>query len=132
MIREVFSLRSLIRPGNSGGPLVSRDGQVLGVVFAASVTDDATGYALTAEQVEEAAAEGILQHRAPATARPPGRLRPSCRRRRHQASSEEERLVVLVSCAWSIARSAAGRFLTLRNADEAEEAAERGCRAGRR
>ncbi len=59
VLREVFSLRSTIRPGNSGGPLVSSAGQVTGVVFAASVTDRSTGYALTAEQVAQAAASGI-------------------------------------------------------------------------
>jgi S1-C subfamily serine protease len=59
VVREVFSVRSLIRPGNSGGPLVSREGRVLGVVFAASVTDEATGYVLTADQVAEAAAQGL-------------------------------------------------------------------------
>ncbi len=57
--REVFSLRGLVRPGNSGGPLVSRDGKVLGVIFAASVSDKQTGYALTAEQVAEAAGRGL-------------------------------------------------------------------------
>lgn len=57
--REVFSLRSDIRPGNSGGPLVSRSGKVLGVIFAASVSDPHTGYALTADQVARAAAAGI-------------------------------------------------------------------------
>lgn len=57
--REVFSVRSVIRPGNSGGPLVSTAGRVLGVVFAASVSDKNTGYALTADQVSRAAATGI-------------------------------------------------------------------------
>jgi S1-C subfamily serine protease len=57
--REVFSLRSEIRPGNSGGPLVSREGKVLGVIFAASVSDPQTGYALTADQVAQAAARGL-------------------------------------------------------------------------
>ncbi len=57
--RHVFSLRGLIRPGNSGGPVVSTQGRVLGVVFAASVSDKDTGYALTADQVREAAAVGL-------------------------------------------------------------------------
>lgn len=59
VIREVFSLRGLVRPGNSGGPIVERDGDVVGVVFAASVTDDDTGYALTASQVADTAAAGV-------------------------------------------------------------------------
>jgi S1-C subfamily serine protease len=59
VIREVFSLRGLIRPGNSGGPLVNSKGQVTGVIFAASVTDSDTGYALTADAVRGAAARGI-------------------------------------------------------------------------
>ncbi len=59
VLREVFSVRSQVRPGNSGGPLVSTAGRVTGVVFAASVTDSSTGYALTAEQVAQAAARGI-------------------------------------------------------------------------
>lgn len=57
--REVYSLRGLVRPGNSGGPLVSRSGDVLGVIFAASVSDKQTGYALTADQVSDAAAQGL-------------------------------------------------------------------------
>ncbi|WP_203336541.1 MarP family serine protease [Nocardioides limicola] len=64
VLRDVYSVRGLIRPGNSGGPLVSPRGDVVGVVFAASVTDADTGYALTAEQVREAAAAGVLNSRA--------------------------------------------------------------------
>lgn len=67
VIREVFSLRGLVRPGNSGGPIVTSAGDVAGVVFAASVTDDETGYALTADQVAESARQGVASSRAVST-----------------------------------------------------------------
>jgi S1-C subfamily serine protease len=54
----VYSLRGLVRPGNSGGPILTSAGEVAGVVFAASVSDADTGYALTADQVAEAARTG--------------------------------------------------------------------------
>lgn len=56
--RDTYSIRSQVRQGNSGGPLVDRRGDVVGVIFAASVTDSSTGYALTADQVDETAAVG--------------------------------------------------------------------------
>ena len=59
VLRSVYSLRGLIRPGNSGGPIVTTQGNVAGVIFAASVTDSDTGYALTWEQVAEAADNGV-------------------------------------------------------------------------
>lgn len=59
VVRETFSVRGLVRSGNSGGPLVSEDGDVLGVIFAASITDESTGYALTATQVADDARTGI-------------------------------------------------------------------------
>ncbi len=58
VVREVYSLRGLVRPGNSGGPIVTPAGKVAGVVFAASVTDPQTGYALTAHQVQATATAG--------------------------------------------------------------------------
>jgi S1-C subfamily serine protease len=65
--RDVYSLYADVRPGNSGGPLVSAQGRVLGVVFAASVSDSHTGYALTADQVAKAAHDGITSDRGVAT-----------------------------------------------------------------
>lgn len=58
VVRESYSIRSLVRSGNSGGPLVDANGAVVGVIFAASITDDATGYALTAAQVAAQADAG--------------------------------------------------------------------------
>lgn len=59
--REVFTLRALVRSGNSGGPLVDTQGRVIGVVFGAAVDNSETGFALTAGEVsdEVAAAPGM-------------------------------------------------------------------------
>lgn len=56
--REAFSIWARVRPGNSGGPLLSNKGTVYGVVFAASVEDNRTGYVLTADQVAADAKAG--------------------------------------------------------------------------
>jgi S1-C subfamily serine protease len=56
--RRAFSIWASVRPGNSGGPLLSPKGTVYGVVFAASVEDNRTGYVLTAGQVSPDADAG--------------------------------------------------------------------------
>ncbi|GGU37524.1 MarP family serine protease [Streptomyces daghestanicus] len=53
--REIYAVRSTVRPGNSGGPLLTTDGRVYGVVFARSTSDASTGYVLTAGEVAEEA-----------------------------------------------------------------------------
>jgi S1-C subfamily serine protease len=50
-VRNVYELQAIVRPGNSGGPLVLPDGEVVGVVFSRSTTDSDVGYALTSPGV---------------------------------------------------------------------------------
>ncbi|MGW1910988.1 MarP family serine protease [Streptomyces sp. NPDC002076] len=56
--RDIYSIRSTVRPGNSGGPLLTTGGKVFGVVFARSTSDAETGYALTADEVAGDAQRG--------------------------------------------------------------------------
>ena len=58
--REIYAVRALVEQGNSGGPLLSLQGQVYGVVFAAAADDTEIGYALTAREVASQAAAGAV------------------------------------------------------------------------
>ena len=49
--REVYTIRGTVRQGNSGGPMINRSGQVIGVVFGAGVDDDDTGFVMTTDEV---------------------------------------------------------------------------------
>jgi S1-C subfamily serine protease len=51
LIRDIYPIRALVRPGNSGGPLIAPDGRVYGMVFAAGVQQPGTGYALTSSEI---------------------------------------------------------------------------------
>jgi S1-C subfamily serine protease len=57
--RQVYSIYGDVRSGNSGGPLIAPDGTVLGVIFAAAVDQQFTGFALTAAEVAPDAQAGI-------------------------------------------------------------------------
>lgn len=49
--RNIYAVRAVVEPGNSGGPLLTPGGSVFGMVFAAAVDVKNTGYALTAGEV---------------------------------------------------------------------------------
>ncbi len=49
--RQIYAIRAVVEPGNSGGPLIAPDGRVYGVVFAAATSVPDTGYALTAAEI---------------------------------------------------------------------------------
>lgn len=62
VVRQIYSLFAKVEPGNSGGPLLSPNGEVVGIVFAKSLDDNKTGYALTlaeARPVLEAASSSF-------------------------------------------------------------------------
>jgi S1-C subfamily serine protease len=51
--RDVYEIQATVIPGNSGGPLVTQDGSVIGVVFAESTAYNHVGYALTTKQISQ-------------------------------------------------------------------------------
>jgi S1-C subfamily serine protease len=56
--RQIYEIRAVVESGNSGGPLLSPEGTVDGVVFAAAVGVSDTGFALTAAEVSADASAG--------------------------------------------------------------------------
>ena len=52
-LRDVYSVKTDIEHGNSGGPVINKDGEVVGVIFAKSINYDHIGYALTMKKVLE-------------------------------------------------------------------------------
>jgi S1-C subfamily serine protease len=59
--REVYSLAAEVRPGNSGGPLLTTEGEVAGVIFARDISEQNVGYAMTSAELLPVAtqAEGL-------------------------------------------------------------------------
>jgi S1-C subfamily serine protease len=60
--REILMLSSGVTSGDSGGPFVTSEGMVGGVVFAAAAAEDGVGYALTAEQVADDIDEAVTRN----------------------------------------------------------------------
>jgi S1-C subfamily serine protease len=58
VVRDIYSVRSVVRVGNSGGPLIATDGSVLGIVFASALDSADTGFVLTSQEVASDAAAG--------------------------------------------------------------------------
>jgi hypothetical protein len=56
--RDVYALFADVEPGNSGGPLLTPEGDVYGVIFAKSLDDPDTGYALTAAEARPVVRQG--------------------------------------------------------------------------
>jgi S1-C subfamily serine protease len=65
--RQIYPIRAVVHPGNSGGPLLAPDGKVYGVVFAAAIDVRDTGYALTASEVAGDASLGASRTTAVST-----------------------------------------------------------------
>ncbi len=65
--RDVYEVRAAVVPGNSGGPLINKEGRVMGVIFAQSTSHQNVGYALTSDQVRKDLTTAIQRDRAVST-----------------------------------------------------------------
>lgn len=65
--RDVYSLAAKVIPGNSGGPVITADGTVVGVVFAESTAYKNVGYALSTPQLMSAVRQAQAQNQVVST-----------------------------------------------------------------
>jgi S1-C subfamily serine protease len=54
---DVYRLAGDVQPGNSGGPLLTVNGQVAGVIFAKATSDAELGFAIPMDDLSPVAAE---------------------------------------------------------------------------
>ena len=54
---EIYRLAGDVQPGNSGGPLLTMDGQVAGVIFAKATQDSDMGFAITMDDLSPVASQ---------------------------------------------------------------------------
>jgi S1-C subfamily serine protease len=66
-LRDIYEVQAEIIPGNSGGPLVGKDGSVIGMVFAESTTYNHVGYALTTDRIATELDQAVLRDRTTST-----------------------------------------------------------------
>lgn len=57
--RHIYELQAVVRPGSSGGPLVTPSGEVIGVIFAMSTSDEAVSYALTTPAIRQLVSKAV-------------------------------------------------------------------------
>lgn len=67
--REIYALQAAVRPGNSGGPLLTEDGEVAGVVFARAENDADRGYAMTMTELTPVATQAAARTEAVSSGR---------------------------------------------------------------
>lgn len=58
VVRDIYAVRGVVQPGNSGGPALASDGSVVGVVFARAIDDSDIAYVLTLDELN-----GMLMER---------------------------------------------------------------------
>lgn len=62
MRREILVLTAPVEQGDSGGPFVTSEGRVGGVIFAGDPGQQFTGYSVSAEQIRPTVEAAIAQN----------------------------------------------------------------------
>jgi S1-C subfamily serine protease len=67
VVRDIYEVHTDIVPGNSGGPLVGKDGRVVGIVFAESTSYKHVGYALVSDHLDSTISHAASRDKAVGT-----------------------------------------------------------------